>query len=584
MAPRFPTAWVDSVYAASSIVDIVSNYVPLQKRGQRHWGLCPFHNEKTASFSVNGELNLYYCFGCKASGNVAQFVMEMEKLSYPEALLYLAKQFHLPPPPVLEDDPEEAQRRSLRERLHEASREAAVFYHEQIWLPEHHEALSYLHDRGVDDAVIRRFGLGYAPNEWDSLLTHLQSKGFTMEELQQAALITVKENSRYDTFRDRVMFPIINRYAQTIGFGARAMGNAQPKYLNTSDSLIFNKRYNVYGINLLRKMRNLDQLYLVEGYLDVIALSQVGIGNAVATLGTSLTQEQARLMKNYAPEIWIAYDGDEAGQTATLRALDVLHQEGVKARVLRFPDGLDPDDFIHQRGLEGFSALKPLPAMAFRLIHLESQFDMSNDESKREYARKACETLQIITEPVETDYYLGRIALKTGIAKEVLALQMRQNQKGGKHPLYQPPLERKPKRETPSYNQSEFTLAALLATGKLPLNLVVLEDFKDDRLRGIAGALLSGRKPTSIMEDMEDEEGRRLAGELFNSLPDLDKAGTLTAAEDCLRAIRINKLNARILQLTEEMKTQEGDQRTLTLHLITELQTELQKQTRFQAR
>ena len=431
--------------------------------------------------------------------------------------------------------------------------------------------------------MIRRFGLGVSPNEWDSLLTHLQSKGFTVEELQQAALVTVKENSRYDTFRDRVMFPIINRYGQTIGFGARAMGNAQPKYLNTSDSLIFNKRYNVYGINLLRKMRSLEQLYLVEGYLDVIALSQIGVGNAVATLGTSLTCEQARLMKNYAPEIWIAYDGDEAGQTATLRALDVMHQEGIASRVLRFPDGLDPDDFIQQRGAEGFRSLQPIPAMAFRLMHLENQFDMSNDESKREYARKACQTLQIITEPVEVDHYLGRIALKTGIAKEVLALQMRQDQKGKAHPLYQPPLERKPRRETPTYNQSEFTLAALLATGKLPHNLIVLEDFEDERLRGIAASLLSGRKPTSIMEELEDEEGRRMAGELFNSLPDLDKAGTLTAAEDCLRTIRTNKLKARIRQLTEEMKAQEGDQRTLTLHLITELQSELLKQTRFQA-
>lgn len=583
MAPRFPTSWVDQVYAASSIVDVVSNYVPLQKRGQRHWGLCPFHNEKTASFSVNAELNLYYCFGCKASGNIAQFVMEMEKFTYPEALLYLAKQFNIPPPPIMEDDPEAEQRRSLRERLYEASKEAAIFYHDQLWLPEHSEALEYLHNRGLDDAVIRRFGLGVSPNEWDSLLIHLQGKGFSIEELQQAALITVKENTRYDTFRDRVMFPIINRYGQTIGFGARAMGAAQPKYLNTSDSLIFNKRYNVYGINLLRKMRNLEQLYLVEGYLDVIALNQIGIGNAIATLGTALTPEQVRLIKNYAPEIWIAYDGDEAGQAATLRALDVLQQEGVKARVVRFPDGLDPDDFIHQHGAEGFRALKPVLGMAFRLMHLESQFDMGNDEHKREYARKACESLQVITEPVELDYYLGRIALKTGIAKEVLAQQMQQDHKNKSNSMYQAPIARRPRREAAAYPQSEFTLAALLATGKLPQNLVVATDFEDEHLRAIVEALQSGKTPAAIMEDAPDEEMRKMAGELFNRLPDLDKTETLTAAEDCLRIIRTSRLNERIKQLSEELKTQEGSEKSLTLHLISELQSELEKQTQHQA-
>lgn len=577
MAPRFPTSWVDQVYATANIVDLVQNYVPLQKKGRRHWGLCPFHNEKTPSFSVNPELNLYYCFGCKASGNIAQFVMEMEKLSYPEALLFLAKQFNLPQPPVMEEDPLEEERRNLRERLYEANREAAIFYHEQLWLPQNSKALDYLHQRGLDDAVIRRFGLGVSPDEWDSLLNHLLNKGFTIEEMQQAALITVKENTRYDVFRDRVMFPIINRYGQTIGFGARAMGQAQPKYLNTSDSLIFNKRYNVYGINLLKKLRNLNQLYLVEGYLDVITLSQYGFANVVATLGTALTNEQVRLIKNYAPEIWVAYDGDEAGQMASLRALDVLQTEMVTGQVVRFPEQMDPDDYLHKEGAAGFSALRPMRAMAFRLSRLEMQYDLSVEDQKRQYAMEACNLLQIITEPVELDYYLGKISLKTGIEKDVLGAQVKKGWTKTDSALTQKPAFVKQPRQDNRFEQSEFTLAALLATGKLPIDLVKADDFEDECLKAIAASLIAGKTPANIMEELPDEESRAMAGELFNRFPDLDRDGTLKAAEDCLKKIRQTKLQARIKQLIEEIKHQEGDQKAKSLKLISMLQAELNK-------
>lgn len=578
MAPRFPTSWVDQVYAESNIVDLVSSYLPLQKKGKRHWGLCPFHNEKTASFSVNPELNLYYCFGCKASGNIAQFAMEMEKLTYPEALLHLAKRFNLPPPPVMEEDPLEEQRRNLRERLIEATREAAQYYHDLLWLPQHSAALDYLHNRGLDDTVIRRFGLGVSPDEWDSLIHHLQTKGYTPEEMQQAGLITVRENSRYDTFRDRIMFPIINRYGQPIGFGARAIGSGQPKYLNTADSPIFNKRNNIYGINLLRRARNLEQLILVEGYLDVIALSQAGIPNAVATLGTALTNEQVRLIKNYAPEIWIAYDGDNPGLAAALRALDVLDAEAVRGRVLAIPNGQDPDDYVLQHGAEGFLALKPMQAMAFRLQMLESEYDFGQDEGKRQFAMAACKLLQVIREPVEMDYYLGRIALKTGIAKEVLAQQVQQGRPGQATTMAPAFSQEKRPRGLATQDRSEFTLAALLATGKLPPDLVKAEDFQDEALRAVVLSLLDGKSPAHIMEESEDEASRILAGEIFNHLPDLDRDGVLQAAEDCLQSLRLSKLNARIAALSRELSTQEGEQKALTLRMITELRSELNRQ------
>jgi len=582
VAPRFPSSWVDQVYAAASIVELAQGYLPLQQRGRRHWGLCPFHNEKTASFSVNPELNLYYCFGCKASGNVVQFAMEMEKLSYPEALLYLAQRFNVPPPPVLEEDPLEEQRRSQRERLLEATREAALFYHEQLWLPENSDALDYLHGRGLDDATIRRFGLGASPDDWDRLLSHLSGKGYSLEELQLASLITLRESSRYDTFRHRVMFPIINRYGQPIGFGARALGDAQPKYLNSAESAIFNKRYHVYGINLLRRQRNLEQLILVEGYLDVISLSQAGIRNAVATLGTALTREQVRLIKNYAPEIWIAYDGDEAGQTAALRALDVLRAEMVPARVLRFPEGQDPDDLVRQAGAEGFRALRPLPDIAFRLHRLEGEHDLSQDEEKRRFAVAACQLLHLVSEPVEVDHYLGRISLKTGIAKDVLAQQARKGRQGQDLTAQAPSSAKARAEDFTQRNQSEFTLAALLASGKLPKDLVTVEDFEDSHIRSIAQALLLGRSPVSIMEDAADASLRALAGELFNRLPDLDEEGSLAAAEDCLRQIRVSRLGRRIEELRAELKAQNAEEQVITLQLIAQLREELNKQSSFQ--
>ena len=353
MAGRFPTAWMDDFYSRVDIVQVVSAYVPLKKNGSRYWGLCPFHHEKTPSFSVNGEQNLYYCFGCKAGGNVVQFVEEMEHLTYREAVEYLAKQIHMPIPET-QEDPDYERRRSQREQLLGANKAAARWYHAQLWLPENQRILDYLHKRGLDDGTIRKFGLGAAPEEWDALTRALEQQGYTQDELRLAGLTVVKQETRFDMFRSRAIFPIIDAQGQVLGFGGRAMGDAQPKYLNTSDTPVFNKRKGVYAANLLRKQRDLKRVILVEGYMDVVALIQHGVNGVVATLGTALTNEQARLLKRYAPEIWVSYDGDSAGQHAIMRALEIFEQEDIRARVLFFPDNLDPDEFIRQRGLDAF--------------------------------------------------------------------------------------------------------------------------------------------------------------------------------------------------------------------------------------
>jgi DNA primase len=287
-------------------------------------------------------------------------------------------------------------------------------------------------------------------------------------------------------------------------------------------------------------------------------------------------------MKSYAPEIWICYDGDEPGQIAALRALDILHQEGIAAKVIHIPGGEDPDEFIRTYGHEAFHNLKPLPAMTFRLSRLEKGFDLSLDENKREFARQACQILHLLSEPVETDYYLGKISMKTGIAKEVLAKQMQVGKRGEAAKQFREPLlARKTPGLQPKADQSEITLAALLASGFLPGNFVMESDFEDPQIKAIVNGLLNGKSPAVIMDELESEGDRIVAGDLFNRLPDLEKEEALSAAEDCLKVIRASKINQRISTLNEEIRSQEGEQKLLTLQLIRELRTELERYNKY---
>ena len=368
---HYPAAWLDELRSRADIVQVISAYVPLKKNGRKHWGLCPFHGEKTASFSVDQERQLYYCFGCKAGGNVINFVMDIERLDFGEAVRHLADQLHMPLP-QMEDDPDWQRKRNLKDRLLAANKEAAKYYHELLFTEEGADVLAYFRKRGLNDAVIRRFGLGASPRGWDKLTRHLLLQGYTQEELVQCGLTlsykaepaTADSPGRpatvRDMFRGRAMFPIIDQYGNVIAFGGRSLDGAPPKYMNTGDTPVFNKRLNIYAANLLRKERHLERVILVEGYMDVVALSQFGVTGICATLGTALTQEQARLIRRFAPMVYLSYDGDSAGQHAIVRGLDVLAAEGVPARVLDFPDGLDPDEFIRRDGPEGFAKLPAL--------------------------------------------------------------------------------------------------------------------------------------------------------------------------------------------------------------------------------
>ncbi len=555
MAGRFPTAWMDDFYSRVDIVQVVSAYVPLKKNGSRYWGLCPFHHEKTPSFSVNGEQNLYYCFGCKAGGNVVQFVEEMEHLTYREAVEYLAKQIHMPIPET-QEDPDYERRRSQRERLLGANKAAARWYHAQLWLPENQRILDYLHKRGLDDGTIRKFGLGAAPEEWDALTRALEQQGYTQEELRLAGLTVVKQETRFDMFRSRAIFPIIDAQGQVLGFGGRAMGDAQPKYLNTSDTPVFNKRKGVYAANLLRKQRDLKRVILVEGYMDVVALIQHGVNGVVATLGTALTNEQARLLKRYAPEIWVSYDGDSAGQHAIMRALEIFEQEDIRARVLFFPDNLDPDEFIRQRGLDAFEHLRPLKAAEYRMQRAKEDLDLSDDDQRIEYAKRCAQILSKVREPVELETYLQTLAVQTGFSKDVLRQQMGLSIAEANNA--KPPRERIIRRragDAPAASMPEKTLIALLVSGLMPKDAVRDTDFDDPQLHMLAQKLLAGSSPAAILAECETEQQRVAYSETFALNAEITQDNAAAVAEDCLRTIRQARLQRQIDDIRAQLDT-----------------------------
>ena len=555
MAGRFPTAWMDDFYSRVDIVQVVSAYVPLKKNGSRYWGLCPFHHEKTPSFSVNGEQNLYYCFGCKAGGNVVQCVEEMEHLTYREAVEYLAKQIHMPIPET-QEDPDYERRRSQRERLLGANKAAARWYHAQLWLPENQRILDYLHKRGLDDGTIRKFGLGAAPEEWDALTRALEQQGYTQDELRLAGLTVVKQETRFDMFRSRAIFPIIDAQGQVLGFGGRAMGDAQPKYLNTSDTPVFNKRKGVYAANMLRKQRDLKRVILVEGYMDVVALIQHGVNGVVATLGTALTNEQARLLKRYAPEIWVSYDGDSAGQHAIMRALEIFEQEDIRARVLFFPDNLDPDEFIRQRGLDAFEHLRPLKAAEYRMQRAKEDLDLSDDDQRIEYAKRCAQILSKVREPVELETYLQTLAVQTGFSKDVLRQQMGLSIAEANNA--KPPRERIIRRragDAPAASMPEKTLIALLVSGLMPKDAVRDTDFDDPQLHMLAQKLLAGSSPAAILAECETEQQRVAYSEAFALNAEITQDNAAAVAEDCLRTIRQARLQRQIDDIRAQLDT-----------------------------
>ncbi len=420
-----PEDFMQELRAKSDIADIVSGYVSLRRSGRNLVGLCPFHGEKTPSFNVNPENGLFYCFGCGVGGDVITFVMKIENLDYMESVKLLAQRAGLAVPENSFDN----SNAKLKMRILEANRAAARFFNSQLYTEGGQAALDYLHRRQLTDRTIRHFGLGYAPNSRYALCDHLKGMGFTEYELVQANLASKGANGRiYDRFYDRVMFPIIDLRGNVIAFGGRIMSDAKPKYLNTSDTLVFKKSANLFAMNFAKNSGE-NRLILAEGYMDVIALHQAGFTNAVATLGTSLTSEQAVLMKRYSPEVMISYDADEAGQKATARAIPLLRNAGLLVRVITVPNGKDPDEFIKSHGIQGPARFKQLIDNAgndveYKLNRVRQNVDTETSDGKIKYINEAVKILAEIDNRIEWEVYASKIGSEMSVDKYAIIQQI----------------------------------------------------------------------------------------------------------------------------------------------------------------
>lgn len=423
----FPEAFLQELVEKNDIVDVVSGYVRLTKRsGANQFGLCPFHSEKTPSFSVSPDRQIYHCFGCGKGGGVINFIMEIENLSFPEAVEFLAKRVGMPIP-----EEENSAESKKRRRMLDLNRDAARFFHNCLKAPEGRAAQAYMNARQITPQTATRFGLGAAPDTWDSLRNAMHELGYRDQELFEAGLVRKgKSGGFYDTFRGRLMFPVIDVRGNVIGFSGRILGDGEPKYMNSPETLVFNKSRNLFAMNLAKKSKS-GYIILAEGNIDVVMMHQAGFDSAVASLGTSLTAEQARLISRFTNEVVIAYDSDGAGKKASQRAIGLLEKLDVKVKVLSMTGAKDPDEFIKLKGADAFRNLleKSENHIDYRLQTVTNKYDLTVDEQKVEFLKEASELVARLSGSVERQVYAMRVASLAGVPNDVVAQEVERRHK-----------------------------------------------------------------------------------------------------------------------------------------------------------
>ena len=419
--PRFDDAFLQELRMRNDIEQIISGYVPLRRRGRNLVGLCPFHNEKTPSFTVYPENQSYYCFGCGAGGEVINFIRRIENLDYVEAVRFLCDRSGM----VMPSDGFDTSMAEKRRRIYDMNREAARFFHETLFSDAGKLGLDYFKKRGYSKRTITKFGLGYAPNSWNALRDHLRKKGYSYEEQFEANLIQRstkgERTSYYDNFRHRVIVPIIDVRGNVVAFGGRVLDDSKPKYVNTSDTPVYKKSLGVFGLNFAKNSKE-KSLILVEGYMDAISLHQAGFDNAIACLGTALTSEMAHLLMRYSEEILLCYDADEAGQKATQKAIGIFSSIGAKLRVIRLSGGKDPDEILRTYGPERFRSLMDGASndIEFKLLKAREGLDLSLDDGRLKYLNNAAEVLADISNSIAVDIYLSRLSQELDVDKNAI--------------------------------------------------------------------------------------------------------------------------------------------------------------------
>lgn len=574
----FPASFIDELVARNPIEDVVGQYVSLKRSGANLFGLCPFHGEKTASFSVSPEKGICYCFGCHKGGGVINFTMEIEGLSYPDAVRSLAKRVGLTVP---EDEQYESRYRA-QERLWALMKEAGRFFNERLYAPEGEVCRAYISKRGLTKSIVTQFGMGYAPDSWNALVDAMRKKGYTDQELQAADLVGEKNGRIYDRFRNRLMFPIIDVRGNVVGFGGRVLDKSEPKYLNSNETLIFNKRKNLFGLNFAKKTKQ-PNMILVEGNIDVVTLHQFGFDNAVASLGTSLTEDQVTLLSRYTEEVILTYDGDEAGQRAAKRAIPMLEKAGIKVRVLQVKDAKDPDEFLQKFGADKFKLLLEDSSnrVEYQINAIRGKYDLRIDDQKIQYVQEAAELICTLDSSVKREVYGGRVAESAGITPEAMKLEVdkayklrsaREKKKQEKIDLA-PVKALQPKERSIRYDNMKSALAeetviaqtlrepALLDTCRtltgeqFSVNLFgrVYDQLQNRHSQGLGVAL-------GVLEDLTAEEASHLAGICQKQSGPVNE----TAFRDCVKLILGQKQSRSVdsdddlLALRNKLKESKG--------------------------
>lgn len=573
----FSSEWLDELLSKSDISDIISAYVDLKPKGRKLWGLCPFHGEKTPSFSVSPDKQLFYCFGCHVGGSVIQFVMQIEKLSYKEAVLFLADRAHMAMPDQASDE-DYLKKKAYKERLIKINQSSARFFCEQLISEQGTVGREYAHKRGLTKDIILRFGIGYAPNSWDRLKTHLFSLGFSEKEMIDAGVLVHNsdKNSTYDAYRNRLIFPIQSITGAVIGFGGRVLDDSKPKYINTGDTPVYNKKNNLYGLNLL-KQEKLNDIIIVEGYMDVVGLYKAGIRNAVASLGTALTVQQARLLKRYSSEVYIAYDGDFAGQSGMIRGLELLAEQGLSVHIIVFPESLDPDEYVQKYGRDSFYALKSeaYTISRFKLERMADGVDFSAEDQRERYAIEACKYIRTL-QPLVQDRYVKIISEKTGYPMQALTRQISEKSDSSM------PIQTSIKK---SGHSAEIVTDGKLSKDQCLILQAYLQDesiydfiesnlieeiFPDTDYKEFYIAL-SARKQsaTTYISNCSPEIAQKLSAVMQT---DYAFSNPRQIAADCINRIRTSLIDKQIIDLQTQLTTAKNGEDTKIILSITELQ------------
>lgn len=554
---------IEKIKESNDIVDIISESVPLKRVGRNYWGLCPFHNEKTPSFSVTREKQLFKCFGCGEGGNVITFIMKSKNLDFNEALRLLADKANI----TLEETAENRKSNEKLEVYFKMHVDAARFFFKN--LKDNKEIREYFYKRGITDQMIRSFGLGYALNSWDSLLKYLKAMNYKEEDIVRCGLATKNDKGKiYDRFRHRIMFPVFDVRGRVIAFGARVMDDSKPKYLNSPETPIYNKGTHLYGLNFARKNSKEKSLIIVEGYMDCISLSQAGVKNVVASLGTALTKMQARLLKRYSEEVFISYDADNAGQTATVRGLDVLSSEGIDVKVVQIPKGKDPDDYIRAEGVDKFHELlkDALPLIDYKILKAKDGLNVKEDQGRITYAKRVVSILNDL-DPIEKDVYVQKVSEDTGISENALMSLMKGDEEGIR--VMDTSSIGKAVHIESAHIKAERALLKLLSEGPYLAERIQLDDFILPSHRKIHGIIIGYDGPKesiksyveSHCDDIETSKEWTIITELVE-IPDIDVDILI---DDFMKTIKHykgvltqKKLMLEIRELEKQGKTQES--------------------------